>query len=194
MPRTRSGIGVVSLGSLFPEPRPVDFESVAEGESHTWRATREFSAMGELMRAIDWGELDVLLFDLPPGTERTLQFAEFLGPETAFVLVTIPSDLARGVVTRSVSALRAMPNRLLGYIENMKGYYCSDCDSLKPLFPTSGQVDLGVPCLGEVPFDPGLAAACDGGRSILDDPELPSAAAVREATGRVLDALEANDS
>ena len=190
VPRTRSGIGVVSLGSMFPEPEAVDFDSVAEGESYTWRATREFSAMAELLTAVRWGKLDFLLVDLPPGAERTQQFAEFLGPATAFVLITIPSDLARGVVTRSVSALAKTPNRLLGYVQNMDGYYCADCRSVKPLFPSSEQVDLGVPCLGRVPFDPELALLCDRGQSIADRPETASAGAVRGVADRLLETLE----
>ena len=190
VPRSRAGVGVVSLGSLFPEPEWVDFESVASGETQTWRATREFSALGELVRAVDWGRLDLLLVDLPPGAERTLQFAEFLGPQTPFALVTIPSELSRGVVTRSISALRNTPNRLLGYIENMKGYYCRDCDAVRPLFPAGERVDLGIPCLGEVPFDPDLAELCDRGGSLQEQPQRASAAAVRNVASRLLEVLE----
>ena len=105
------------------------------------------------------------MFDLPPGAERTVQYADFLGrfdvaqgkPRVSFVLVTIPSEVSRGVVARSVAALSKGPvdpstssgssraqarddgaqgkaNRLLGYIENMSGYYCRDCNAIKPLF------------------------------------------------------------
>ncbi len=188
-PRTRSGIAVVSLGALFPEPVAVDFDSVAHGESHTWRATREFSALAELLAAVEWGELDFLLVDLPPGAERTQQYAEFLGRSTAFVLVTVPSDLARGVVTRSVSALGKTPNRLLGYVENMSGYHCRDCGEVKPLFPSSRAVDLGVPRLGSVPFDPDLAERCDRGAPGAGPPAGPSAEALGAIVERILETL-----
>lgn len=157
MPRSREGIGVVSFGSLLAEARSVEFSSVAFGEEHTWRATREFAMLGQLLGGVDWGDLDVLLFDLPPGTERTLQFAHFLGDKAAFVLVTIPSDLSRDVVARSVSALVASERRLLGYVENMAGYFCSDCGEVRPLFPES-KTELPIPLLGRLPFDPALAA------------------------------------
>jgi len=98
LPKDANGVGVVSLGSLVPEGEAVNFDSVSEGDSYTWRATREFTAVAELLGSIDWGQLDYLLFDLPPGAERTFQFAEFLGSTTSFLLVTVPSDLARGVV------------------------------------------------------------------------------------------------
>ena len=163
VPTNADGIGVVSLGTLVPEGRAIEFESVASGESHTWRATREFSALGELLAAVHWGERDALLVDLPPGAERTVQYADYFGPSTPFVLVTVPSDVARGVVARSVDALRSTNNPLLGYVENMAGYACEGCDEIRPLFPESATHDLGIPVLGRIPFDPRLAAAADRG-------------------------------
>jgi ATP-binding protein involved in chromosome partitioning len=138
LPRTRNGIAVFSMGSLIPESDALEFESAAHGESHTWRATREFALLGEILGSFEWGALDLLMFDLPPGAERTVQYADFLGPRTSFLLVTIPSDVARGVVARSVAALSKGPNRLLGYVENMSGYYCRDCNAIKPLFLDRG--------------------------------------------------------
>ena len=179
VPTTRNGIGVVSMGSLFPEPRAVEFESVAAGSSYTWRATKEFTVLRELLACMDWGKLDYLLVDLPPGAERIAQYAELLGPTALFVLITIPSDMARGVVARSIDALAKTPNQILGYVENMDGYYCSDCDRVKPLFPAQSQVKLDLPCLGSVPFDPELAALCDRGGSPSDSPALFSWQPVR---------------
>lgn len=172
MSRSADGIGVVSVGSLVPESQAVEFDSVVGGDSHIWRATREFAFLGQLLGAVRWGELDFLLIDLPPGAERTYQYAEFLGPDTAFVLVSTPSELARGIVSRSVAALRGTPNRLLGYVENMCGYYCAGCDEVRPLFPESEAPDFGVACFGRVPFDPELArsggTAAPGTRELLD--------------------------
>jgi ATP-binding protein involved in chromosome partitioning len=174
LPTTRNGIGVVSMGSLVPEPRSVEFESVASGSSHTWRATKEFTFLRELLACMDWGKLDYLLVDLPPGAERIVQYAELLGPEARFVLVTVPSDLATGVVARSLDALQKTPNQILGYVQNMDGYYCSDCGQVKPLFPGQQQVKLGLLCLGSVPFDPELAALCDRGGFPSEVPALAS--------------------
>ncbi|MDQ3346927.1 MAG: Mrp/NBP35 family ATP-binding protein [Acidobacteriota bacterium] len=187
LPRTANGIGVFSMGSVIPESEALDFESAAHGESHTWRATREFALLGEILRAFEWGTLDLLLFDLPPGAERTVQYADFLGPRTSFVLVTIPSEVARGVVARSVAALSKVPNRLLGYVENMSGYYCRDCNAVKPLFDSGREASprapeasgLDIPCLGTVPFDPELAQHCDRG--------IPLAAVPETVVGRALD-------
>ncbi len=192
LPRTATGIGVFSMGSVIPESEALDFESAARGDSHTWRATREFALLGEILASFDWGALDLLMFDLPPGTERTVQYADFLGPRTAFLLVTIPSAVARGVVARSVAALSKGPNRLLGYVENMSGYYCRDCDAIKPLFVSGApeSSDLGIPCLGAVPFDPELARHCDRGMAFAELRETPVRSALEQIAQRLLDTLD----
>ncbi len=188
LPRTRNGIGVFSMGSLIPESEALDFASTAHGESHTWRATREFALLGEILGSFEWGTLDLLLVDLPPGAERTVQYADFLGPHTSFLLVTIPSEVARGVVARSVVALSKRPNRLLGYVENMSGYYCRDCKAIKPLFvsPERAGMAIPIPCLGTVPFDPELAQQCDRGIPLTSLAETPVGQALEQVAGRLL--------
>ncbi len=205
LPRARNGIGVFSLGSLIPESESLEFESAARGESHTWRATREDALLSEVLGSFEWGTLDLLLFDLPPGAERTVQYADFLGPRTSFLLVTIPSEVARGVVARSVAALSKGPNRVLGYVENMSGYYCRDCNAIKPLFPstrppgglaqdrrgdTTPDSPLEIPCLGTVPFDPELARHCDSGTPLTELPETPVGRALGHIAQQLLDSLE----
>ena len=174
LPKTAEGMGVVSLGSLVPESKAVDFESVATGESHVWRATKEFALLGELLGSIHWGKLDALVIDLPPGAERTAQYADFFGKRLSFVLVTIPSEISQGVVARSVSALEKTGSLLLGYIENMSGYFCHDCGAVKPLFPSFANGHLKIPRLGSLPFDPKLAELCDSGVPLSSYAELPS--------------------
>ncbi len=229
LPRTSNGIGVFSMGSLLPESESLEFASAAQGESQTWRATREFALLGEILASFDWGELDLLMFDLPPGAERTVQYADFLGPRTSFLLVTIPSEVSRGVVARAVAALSKSPfdgtqgrrNRVLGYVENMSGYYCRDCDAVKPLFSDRGASprrtplrahsrgphdprsvhagralgapeisELGIPCLGTVPFDPELARHCDRGIPFAELPATPVRGALEHVAQQLLDSLE----
>ena len=131
----------------------------------------------------------MLLFDLPPGAERTVQYADFLGPKTAFVLVTIPSEVARGVVARSLAALSKGRNRVLGYVENMSGYYCRDCDAIKPLFVSSPPTGLKIPRLGTVPFDPELARRCDQGAPLAEMSETPVGRALDQLAQRLLESL-----
>jgi ATP-binding protein involved in chromosome partitioning len=198
LPRTRNGIGVFSMGSVIPESEALEFESTAEGESHTWRAIREFALLGEILGSFEWGALDLLMFDLPPGAERTVQYADFLAPfdraqgkpRVSFLLVTIPSEVARGVVARSVAALSKGPSRLLGYVENMSGYYCRDCNAVKPLFASSELPTLGIPCLGTVPFDPELAQHCDRGIPLAELPDTPVGRALDHVAQQLLNNLE----
>jgi ATP-binding protein involved in chromosome partitioning len=180
LPRSRDGVRVFSVGELIPESQALEFSSVASGDAHTWRATKEFALLGDLLGSIAWGRLDVLLFDLPPGAERTAQFADFLGEDTSLVLVTLPSEISRGVVARSLAAVPDARRRIAGYVENMSGYLCADCGEVKPLFPESGEVPLDLPLLGRVPFDPALAQACDRGVPLS---ELPASAATRALEG-----------
>jgi ATP-binding protein involved in chromosome partitioning len=194
LPRTSNGIVVFSMGSVIPESEALEFESAAQGESHTWRATKEFALLSEILGSFEWGSLDLLLFDLPPGAERTVQYADFLGARTSFLLVTIPSEVAYGVVARSVAALSKGPNRVLGYVENMSGYYCRDCNGVKPLFASgrgasSRRTLLEIPCLGTVPFDPELARHCDLGIPFTALRETPVGVALDGIARRLLNDL-----
>jgi ATP-binding protein involved in chromosome partitioning len=130
------------------------------------------------------------MFDLPPGAERTVQYADFLGPRTSFLLVTIPSEVARGVVARSVTALSKGSHRVLGYVENMSGYYCRDCNAIKPLFESPRDSGLAIPCLGTIPFDPELARHCDRGIPLAELPETPVGRALDRVAQQLLDSLE----
>lgn len=189
LPRRPDGVGVLSLGSLLPRGGELRFDTVSEGEQQTWRGTREFAMLSQMLSSVAWGRLDVLLFDLPPGAERTVQYAEFLGDGVAFVLVTIPSDLSRGVVARSVTALRETGSEVLGYIENMSGYWCRECGKVRPLFPAS-ETELDVPCLGEIPFDPELAALCDTGWPESASRDVPAVRAVDDVAQSITETWE----
>lgn len=197
VPRRPDGIGVVSLGSVLPGGDPLTFETVSHGEEQTWRGTRELALLLQLLGSVEWGELDLLLVDLPPGAERTVQYADLLAPvlgpvparvkarapgpvqspadRLAFVMVTVPSDVSRGVVARSLTALASRPATLLGYVENMAGYFCRGCGEVQPLFPEP-TVPLDAPCLGRLPFDPALAELCDRGWPAGSEAETTSAA------------------
>ena len=188
-----NGIAVFSMGSVVPESEALEFESAAHGESHTWRATKEFALLGEILGSFEWGALDVLLFDLPPGTERTVQYADFLGPRTSFLLVTIPSEVSRGVVARSVTALSKGPNRLLGYVENMSGYYCRDCNAIKPLFASSEINGPRDPVPRDHPIRSRAGTALRSGMPLADLPDTPVGRALDHVAQHLLDSLDATE-
>ena len=207
LPRTRNGIGVFSMGSLIPESEALEFESAAR-ESPTRGAPRGSSRCSARSSGpFEWGALDLLMFDLPPGAERTVQYADFLGPRTSFLLVTIPSEVARGVVARSVAALSKGPNRLLGYVENMSGYYCRDCNAIKPLFVSPGRstrlirrrtarqaIGPGDPLPRDRPVRSRACAALRSGIPLAELPETPVGRALDDVAQQLLDNLESTRS
>ena len=134
-PRTREGISVVSMGALVPETEPVEFDSVVPNEAQTWRGTKEFTALGDLLATVEWGDPDYLLFDLPPGAGRIVQLRRLSRAGDRLRSRHHAVGSVAGVVSRSLAALRGKRNRVLGYVSNMDGYCCPGCDEVHPLFP-----------------------------------------------------------
>ena len=131
------------------------------------------------------------MFDLPPGAERTVQYADFLGPRTSFVLVTIPSEVSRGVVARSVAALSKGPNRVLGYVENMSGYYCRDCNAHQAALRLTGIIRLWKsPASGPSRSIPSSHGTAIPGIPLAEMPDTPVGRALDHVAQQLLDSLE----
>jgi hypothetical protein len=88
-----------------------------------------------------------------------------------------------------VAALSKERHRILGYVENMSGYYCRECNAIKPLFESDKPFDLGIPCLGTVPFDPVIARHCDGGMPYEALPDTPVRRELDHVAQRLLESL-----
>jgi len=167
------GIRVMSMDLLLAgDATPLTWDAPTQAEAHTWRGTMEANALREFLADTAWGALDVLLIDLPPGTDRLATIVGLVPALTVTVIVTIPSDVSRLVVRKSITVARAAPAPVLGVIENMAG-----------MFPGEGAEamahDSGVPFLGRVPFDPALAAAADRGEPyVAVAPAAPAARAL----------------
>jgi len=167
------GIRVMSMDLLLAgDATPLTWDAPTQAEAHTWRGTMEANALREFLADTAWGALDVLLIDLPPGTDRLATIVGLVPALTGTVIVTIPSDVSRLVVRKSITVARAAPAPVLGVIENMAG-----------MFPGEGAEamahDSGVPFLGRVPFDPALAAAADRGEPyVAAAPAAPAARAL----------------
>ena len=167
------GIRVMSMDLLLADDAtPLTWEAPTQAEAHTWRGSMEANALREFLADTDWGALDVLLVDLPPGTDRLATITGLLPALSGTVVVTIPSDVSSLVVRKSITVARQGSAPVLGVIENMAG-----------LFPGAGGEQLaaesGVPFLGRVPFDPLLAAAADRGEPyVTSAPEAPAARAL----------------
>jgi ATP-binding protein involved in chromosome partitioning len=167
------GIRVMSMDLLLADDAtPLAWDAPSQAEAHTWRGAMEANALREFLADTAWGALDVLLVDLPPGTDRLAMVTGLVPALSGTVIVTIPSDVAHLIVRKSITVARAAPAPVLGVIENMAG-----------MFPGPGAEALaresGVPFLGRVPFDPGLATAADRGQPyVAAAPDAPAARAL----------------
>jgi ATP-binding protein involved in chromosome partitioning len=170
-PRTSLGVKVMSMDLLLAsDSAPLAWDAETQAEAHTWRGSMEASALREFLADTNWGELDVLLLDLPPSTDRLATVASLVERLAGTVIVTIPSDVSYLVVRKSITVAGQMKAPVLGLVENMAG-----------LFPGGDAARLareaGIPFLGRVPFDPALAAAADRGEPFVAI--APESAAVR---------------
>ena len=186
------GIRVVSMDLLLPaDETPVVWAAPTQAEAHTWRGSMEGTVLREFLTDTAWGSLDVLLLDLPPGTDRLPTVAGLLPALTGAIVVTIPSEVSHLVVRKSLTLAQETKTRLLGLVENMAGYACARCGEVGPLFEGPGgeatAAQHGIPFLGRVPFDPRLAVAADRGRPfVLDHGQSPAGRVLDGIAGRVL--------
>lgn len=186
------GVRVMSTDFLLADGAPLTWRE-PKHEKFVWRGTLEAGVLREFLGDVMWGALDVLLVDLPPGTERFSALAEFVPSLAGVVVVTIPSDASLRAVQRSLGVARDAGIRVLGIVENMAGYVCGQCGALAPLFAGDAAQRLaaaaGAPVLASIPFDPAAQVAADGG---LAAPAGAAAAAFVALRAALLARLEAS--
>ena len=169
------GVRVTSMDLLLPaEETPVIWNAPTQKDAFTWRGTMEMTALREFISDTDWGELDYLLIDLPPGTDRLPNLVDLLPSLGGTIIVTIPSGVSQMVVKKSLSmAKEFLKTPVIGIIENMSDYLCADCGKKEELFPSGHSEQMaeqfGVSLLGKVPFDPRLSLCADSGSSFLEE-------------------------
>ena len=172
-PATTLGVKVMSMDLLLSsDAAPLAWDAPTQAEAHTWRGAMEANALREFLADTRWGELEVLLLDLPPGTDRLATVASLVPALAGSVVVTIPSEVSHLVVKKSITVAGQAKAPVLGLVENMAG-----------LFPGPDGAALareaGIPFLGKVPFDPALAGACDRGEPYVAlAPQSPAAQAL----------------
>jgi ATP-binding protein involved in chromosome partitioning len=163
---TPGGVRVMSSDLLLAEGTPLRWREPRQFR-HVWRGALESGMLREFLADVRWGGLDVLLVDLPPGTERLDALVELLPRPPGVVVVTIPSEASFRSVRRALEAARAASVPVHGVIENMAGYRCEGCGALRPLFPGDAGERLareaGAPLLARVSFDPRVQGAADAG-------------------------------
>jgi ATP-binding protein involved in chromosome partitioning len=179
------GVRVMSMDLLLPgDAAPLVWDAPTQAEAHTWRGTMEANALREFLADTAWGALDVLVLDLPPGTDRLATVVSLVPGLSGTILVTIPSDLSQLIVKKSITVARDSGVPVLGLVENMAGLFPGpDAETLAR--------EAGIAFLGAVPFDRELALAADRGEPFVQErADSQAARALRSVAGRVRAALE----
>ncbi|MCY3720660.1 MAG: P-loop NTPase [Candidatus Poribacteria bacterium] len=170
---TALGTKLISMDLLLAEDdAPVLWNAHTQKDAFTWRSTMEVGALREFVADTEWGTLDYLLLDLPPGTDRLPNVAELIPDLGGVVVVTIPSEVSQLIVKKSVTMARdILKVPIIGVVENMAFYVCQHCGEKEPLFSTDETLDTAFQqdLLGSVPFDPRLARSGDDGTLYLDE-------------------------
>jgi ATP-binding protein involved in chromosome partitioning len=192
------GIRIIANDPSAVEPPPnfaLDDSQLEPGDVPIMDAGAHFTSLEDLMARAHFGALDLLLIDLPPGFKHAVQLCRWI--ERAGVVLVLPSSAsAAGAVRRSLEQARRDGLHMLGLIENMQGFYCGNCHSVRPLLPRS---DLGalarefdVPILGRLPFDARLAESCDSGHPFVREyPDAPVSKLINEVAQALLAAVSA---
>ncbi|HEY8567177.1 MAG TPA: Mrp/NBP35 family ATP-binding protein [Beijerinckiaceae bacterium] len=161
------GVKVMSIGFMVDEEAPM-----------IWRGPMVMSAITQMLREVAWGELDILVVDMPPGTgDAQLTMAQAT-PLAGAVIVSTPQDLALIDARRGVAMFKRVEVPILGVVENMATFVCPHCGTVSPIFGHGGARHeaerLGVPFLGEVPLAMTIRETSDAGRPVVAiDPEGP---------------------
>jgi len=158
---------VMSIGFLLRE----------SDDAVIWRGPMKFGAIQQFLGDVEWGELDYLVVDSPPGTgDEPLTIAQLISDADGAVIVTTPQDIALIDVRKCISFCRQLSLPVVGVVENMSGFYCPHCGEKTEIFKGGGGKsmadDMGVPFLGSIPIDPSIVSSSDEGKPyVVNAPE-----------------------
>jgi len=160
--RYSENLKVVSIESMI----------TSKDDAIIWRGPLKYSAIRQFIGEVEWGELDFLIIDSPPGTgDEPLTIAQTILDAKA-IIVTTPQEVSLADVRKSISFCRTVKMDILGLIENMSGFACPHCDKMVDLFGSGGGEktagSAGIPFLGRIPFDPNVVSCGDNGISIQE--------------------------
>uniref|UniRef100_A0A2K6T473 Cytosolic Fe-S cluster assembly factor NUBP1 n=1 Tax=Saimiri boliviensis boliviensis TaxID=39432 RepID=A0A2K6T473_SAIBB len=178
-------LGVMSVGFLLSSP----------DDAVIWRGPKKNGMIKQFLRDVDWGEVDYLIVDTPPGTsDEHLSVVQYLAAAhiDGAVIITTPQEVSLQDVRKEINFCRKVKLPIIGVVENMSGFICPKCKKESQIFPpTTGGAelmckDLEVPLLGRVPLDPVIGKNCDKGQSFLiDAPDSPATLAYRSIIQKI---------
>jgi Mrp family chromosome partitioning ATPase len=156
------GIKVMSIGFLMQE----------QDRAVIWRGPMKINVIKQLLAEVDWGYLDYLVLDFPPGTgDEPLSVAQLIPDADGAIIVTTPQDLSLIDVRKSIDFCKQLNVPILGVIENMSGFVCPHCKNVVDIFKRGGGEkmagEMGVPFLGRIPIEPLIVEASDNGKPFI---------------------------
>ena len=174
------GLKVISVGFLNPGDKPL-----------IWRGPMLHSIMRQFLGSVDWGQLDYLVVDLPPGTGDVALSLIQTVPLTGAIVVSTPSDVSLQDARKAIEMFRQMKVDIVGMVENMSYFVCPHCQHEIDIFSRGGAErtakQFDVAFLGNIQLDPDIRKAGDGGKpSVLEGENSPHAKALYEFTRRVI--------
>ncbi|KAJ3007924.1 cytosolic Fe-S cluster assembly factor nbp35 [Thoreauomyces humboldtii] len=183
-------LGVMSVGFMLQNP----------DDAVIWRGPKKNGIIKQFLKDVDWGTLDYLVVDTPPGTsDEHLSAVQYLKESgiTGAVLVTTPQEMSLQDVRKEISFCRKVGVPIIGVVENMAGFVCPGCHKESVIFaPTTGGArkmaeDTGIPFLGSIPLDPRIGKSCDLGESFLDSyPDSPAHKAYTDVISKITQFVE----
>ncbi|XP_071427758.1 cytosolic Fe-S cluster assembly factor NUBP1 isoform X2 [Pithys albifrons albifrons] len=187
-------LGVMSVGFLLSSP----------DDAVIWRGPKKNGLIKQFLRDVDWGEIDYLIVDTPPGTsDEHLSIVQYLSAThiDGAVIVTTPQEISLQDVRKEINFCHKVKLPIIGVVENMSGFVCPKCKNESQIFPpTTGGAEkmcqnLNVSLLGKVPLDPQIGKSCDSGQSFLSEaPESPAALSYRNIIQRIQEYCEKHHS
>jgi ATP-binding protein involved in chromosome partitioning len=179
IPPVAHGVKVASLGFFYKEETPV-----------IWRGPLVAGAVRQLLTQVDWGELDYLVCDMPPGTgDASLTLAQTV-PLGGVLIVTTPQEAALSIAAKALAMFRRLNVPILGVVENMSYFVCPHCGEKTPIFSSGGgkkvASERNVDFLGEIPLDVAIRERSDAGEPVVASlPNSPEALVFKELAFRV---------
>ncbi len=185
------GILPLAVGSL--KVMSIGFLLDGRDQAVIWRGPMKMSVIKQFLKDVEWGELDYLIVDAPPGTgDEPLSVCQLIEGLDGALIVTTPQEVAIADVRRSVNFCRQVGVPVLGIVENMSGYVCPHCGKEVDVFSRGGGEELAremdVAFLGRIPLDPRVVVAGDEGHSFVErHPDSPATKAFAEVVAAVRD-------
>lgn len=173
---------VMSIGFFLPD----------EDSAVIWRGPMKYRAIQQFLEDVEWGELDYLLIDSPPGTgDEPLSIVQLLGKLDGAIIVATPQQVAISSVRKSVTFCRKLEVPIIGVVENMSGFICPYCGRQVDIFSKGGAEkmakEMGIPYLGRIPIDPKIVEAGDAGQLIWDSDSFAQIRSIFEKIASIVD-------